>query len=65
VLTANPAQVQQYLSGKEAVARWLMGQVMKATRGQANPQVVSRLLAEKLQARRGSAESGEEDSDSR
>ncbi|MBC7250465.1 MAG: Asp-tRNA(Asn)/Glu-tRNA(Gln) amidotransferase subunit GatB [Anaerolineae bacterium] len=65
VLAANPAQVQQYLSGKEAVARWLMGQVMKATRGQANPQVVSRLLTEKLQARRGSVERGEEDNDPR
>jgi aspartyl-tRNA(Asn)/glutamyl-tRNA(Gln) amidotransferase subunit B len=52
VLAANPAQVQQYLAGKEAVARWLIGQIMKATRGKANPKLVNRLLSEKLQALR-------------
>ena len=52
VLAAHPDQVQQYLAGKEAIARWLVGQVMKATRGQANPQLVNRFLNEKLQALR-------------
>ncbi len=54
VLDENPAQVRQYLSGKEAVAGWLTGQVMKATRGQANPQLAQKLLRQALDARRGS-----------
>lgn len=53
VLEAHPTQVAQYLAGKEQVMGWLMGQVMRATRGQANPQVVRSLLQEALEARRG------------
>ncbi|MGQ9467238.1 MAG: Asp-tRNA(Asn)/Glu-tRNA(Gln) amidotransferase subunit GatB [Anaerolineae bacterium] len=52
VLDENPAQVAQYLGGKEQVAGWLMGQVMKATQGKANPQRVRPLLLEALEARR-------------
>ncbi len=52
VLEEHPAQVEQYLGGKTQVAGWLMGQVMKATRGRANPQLVRRLLSEALEARR-------------
>jgi aspartyl-tRNA(Asn)/glutamyl-tRNA(Gln) amidotransferase subunit B len=52
VLAANPTQVQQYLDGKETIARWLVGQVMRATRGKANPQLANQLLDEKLQALR-------------
>lgn len=48
VLAANAKQVEQYKSGKTAVLGFLVGQVMKATRGQANPAVVNRILAEKL-----------------
>ncbi len=48
VLAANAKQVEQYKSGKTAVLGFLVGQVMKATRGQANPAVVNRVLAEKL-----------------
>jgi len=48
VLAANPKQVQQYKSGKSGVLGFLVGQVMKATRGQANPQAVNQLLKEKL-----------------
>jgi aspartyl-tRNA(Asn)/glutamyl-tRNA(Gln) amidotransferase subunit B len=40
--------VAEYLAGKEAVLRFLVGQVMKATRGKANPQLVTKLLEEKL-----------------
>ncbi len=54
VLDENPAQVAQYLGGKEQVAGWLMGQVMKATQGKANPQRVRPLLIEALEARRTS-----------
>jgi len=48
VLAANPKQVEQYRGGKTAVLGFLMGQVMKATRGQANPAAVQQLLKEKL-----------------
>jgi aspartyl-tRNA(Asn)/glutamyl-tRNA(Gln) amidotransferase subunit B len=49
VLSANPKQVEQYRGGKTAVLGFLVGQVMKATRGQANPGIVNQLLREKLQ----------------
>ncbi len=48
VIVANPKQVEQYKSGKTAVAGFLVGQVMKASRGQANPQMVQDLLKAKL-----------------
>ena len=48
VLAANPKQVEQYKSGKTAVAGFLMGQVMKASRGQANPGAVNEALKRKL-----------------
>jgi aspartyl-tRNA(Asn)/glutamyl-tRNA(Gln) amidotransferase subunit B len=48
IMADNPEQVQAYLGGKETVAKWLMGQVMQATRGHANAQVVQELLAERL-----------------
>jgi aspartyl-tRNA(Asn)/glutamyl-tRNA(Gln) amidotransferase subunit B len=50
VLTANPKQVEQYKSGKTAVMGFLVGQVMKATRGQANPAAVNETLKRKLGA---------------
>ena len=52
VLEENPQQVTKYLSGKGQVLGWLMGQVMKATRGKANPQMVRELLQAQLEARR-------------
>lgn len=48
VIAGNPRQVEQYRSGKTAVAGYLVGQVMKASRGQANPQMVQDLLKAKL-----------------
>jgi len=48
VLAANPRQVQQYKAGKAGVLGFFVGQVMKATRGQANPQLVNELIKEKL-----------------
>ncbi|MGH9674787.1 MAG: Asp-tRNA(Asn)/Glu-tRNA(Gln) amidotransferase subunit GatB [Bryobacteraceae bacterium] len=48
VIAANPKQVEQYRSGKTAVLGFLVGAVMKATKGQANPQTVNELLREKL-----------------
>jgi len=48
VLQQNTKQVDQYKSGKTAVLGFLVGQVMKASRGQANPGVVNDLLKKKL-----------------
>jgi len=48
VLAANPKQVEQYKGGKSGVLGFLVGRVMKATRGQANPQTVNELLKHKL-----------------
>jgi aspartyl-tRNA(Asn)/glutamyl-tRNA(Gln) amidotransferase subunit B len=48
VIAENPGPVAEYLEGKEPVLRFLVGQVMKATRGQANPHLVNELLKEKL-----------------
>ena len=44
VLNANADQVEQYRQGKEKVFGFLVGQVMKTTKGKANPQVVNELL---------------------
>jgi aspartyl-tRNA(Asn)/glutamyl-tRNA(Gln) amidotransferase subunit B len=44
----NPRQVEQYRAGKEQVIGFFVGQVMKATGGRANPQVVNDLLKQKL-----------------
>jgi len=48
VIAANSKQVEQYRSGKAAVLGFLVGQVMKASRGQADPAAVNRMLKEKL-----------------
>ena len=48
VMAANPQQVEQVRSGKSATLGWLVGQVMKATRGQANPQLVHDVLKKEL-----------------
>lgn len=48
VIAGNPKQVEQYKSGKTAVIGFLVGQAMKASRGQANPQVMTDLLKAKL-----------------
>jgi aspartyl-tRNA(Asn)/glutamyl-tRNA(Gln) amidotransferase subunit B len=48
IIAANPKQVEQYRSGKKTVVGFFVGQVMKASKGQANPQLVNDLLAKKL-----------------
>jgi len=48
VLSANPDAVSQFRAGKETVLRFLVGQVMRATRGKANPELVTTLLQERL-----------------
>ncbi|HZT32139.1 MAG TPA: Asp-tRNA(Asn)/Glu-tRNA(Gln) amidotransferase subunit GatB [Bryobacteraceae bacterium] len=48
VIAANPKQVEQFRGGKATVLGFFVGQVMKATRGQANPAAVNELLRKKL-----------------
>ncbi len=48
VIAANPKQVEQYRGGKTTVINYLVGQAMKATRGQANVAVVTDLFKQKL-----------------
>lgn len=49
VLESNPQQVQQFLDGKEKVLGFFVGQVMKASKGKANPQAVNEILRTKLE----------------
>ncbi|MCD6362469.1 MAG: Asp-tRNA(Asn)/Glu-tRNA(Gln) amidotransferase subunit GatB [Synergistetes bacterium] len=53
VLSENEDAVQSYLGGKEKALNFLLGQVMRATRGKANPNVVKKVLKNELQARSG------------
>ena len=48
LVTDNPKQVEQYRVGKTQIKGFFVGQVMKETKGQANPQVVNQLLEELL-----------------
>ena len=48
VIQSNPSAVRDYLGGKKTAVRFLVGQVMKATRGKADPQVVTEILQSKL-----------------
>jgi len=48
VIAASPNQLEQYRSGKEALFGFFVGQVMKASKGKANPKVVNERLREKL-----------------
>ena len=48
ILNDNPKEVASYLAGKETVFQWMMGQVARATKGKADPQVARQLLMEAL-----------------
>jgi aspartyl-tRNA(Asn)/glutamyl-tRNA(Gln) amidotransferase subunit B len=48
IIASNPKQVEQYRDGKIALLSFLVGQVMKASRGQANPAVATEVLKKKL-----------------
>jgi aspartyl-tRNA(Asn)/glutamyl-tRNA(Gln) amidotransferase subunit B len=49
VVSANPRQVEQYRAGKTTIIGFFVGQVMKASKGQAKPELVNELLRKKLQ----------------
>ena len=51
-IAANPKAVADYLVGKENAARFLMGQVMRITKGQAQPELALRLVQEGLEAQK-------------
>ena len=48
VLTENPAEVERFRAGDRKLTGFFVGQVMKKSRGKANPALVNKLLAEKL-----------------
>ena len=48
MIAANPKQLEQYRAGKTTVIGFFVGQVMKASKGQANPAMVNELLKKKL-----------------
>jgi aspartyl-tRNA(Asn)/glutamyl-tRNA(Gln) amidotransferase subunit B len=50
VVAEFPSQVKEFLSGKEKVLQFLIGQVMKKSKGKANPQTATKLLTEKINA---------------
>ena len=55
VIADNPGPLANYLGGKESLRGWFVGQVMRATQGQANPSLVNRLVAERLAAQQAAA----------
>jgi aspartyl-tRNA(Asn)/glutamyl-tRNA(Gln) amidotransferase subunit B len=50
VIAANPKQVEQYKAGKKTMAGFFVGQVMKMSKGQANPALLNELVTRKLDA---------------
>jgi aspartyl-tRNA(Asn)/glutamyl-tRNA(Gln) amidotransferase subunit B len=48
VIAANPKQVEQYRGGKKTVAAFFVGQVMRLSKGQANPTLLNELVTKKL-----------------
>ena len=48
VIAANPQSVADFQAGKEKAIGFLVGQIMRQTKGRANPELVNRILKEKL-----------------
>jgi aspartyl-tRNA(Asn)/glutamyl-tRNA(Gln) amidotransferase subunit B len=48
VIAANPKQVEQYRGGKKTVAAFFVGNVMRLSKGQANPVLLNELVTKKL-----------------
>ena len=48
IIANNPSEVERYKGGDKKLVGFFMGQIMKATKGQANPQMVNQILREKL-----------------
>ena len=52
VLNDNPSEVEKYLAGKETLLQWFVGQVARATKGKADPNVTRELVVKGLEGRR-------------
>ncbi len=52
VLNDNPSEVEKYLAGKETLLQWFMGQVARATKGKADPNVTKELMLKGLEERK-------------
>ncbi|MDQ3006698.1 MAG: Asp-tRNA(Asn)/Glu-tRNA(Gln) amidotransferase subunit GatB, partial [Chloroflexota bacterium] len=52
VLNDNPSEVEKYLAGKDTLLQWFMGQVARATKGKADPNVAKELLIKGFEERR-------------
>jgi len=52
VLADNPSEVEKYLAGKETLFQWFVGQVARATRGKADPNVTKKLLMKVLEEKK-------------
>ena len=50
IIAGNPKQVEQYRAGKKTVAAFFVGQVMRLSKGQANPALLNELVTKKLDA---------------
>ena len=50
ILAGNQKQIDEFLSGKEKVIGFFVGQIMKEMKGKANPQIVNDLLKSKLES---------------
>jgi aspartyl-tRNA(Asn)/glutamyl-tRNA(Gln) amidotransferase subunit B len=50
IVHEHPAQVQEYLGGKQPIFQWLVGQVMRATEGRAEPALVQEILEKHLES---------------
>jgi aspartyl-tRNA(Asn)/glutamyl-tRNA(Gln) amidotransferase subunit B len=50
VIAANPKQLEQYRAGKKTVAAFFVGQVMRLSKGQANPALLNELVTKQLDA---------------
>lgn len=48
IISSNPSQVEEYRNGKDKLFDFFVGQVMKETRGKANPVITKELLHKKL-----------------
>ena len=51
-LNDNPSEVEKYLAGKETLLQWFVGQVARATKGKADPNVTRELVVKGLEGRR-------------
>jgi aspartyl-tRNA(Asn)/glutamyl-tRNA(Gln) amidotransferase subunit B len=63
VLAENPTEVERFQAGKDTLAQWFFGQVMKAAKGQANPKVLRSELERQLAALRSDLAESSDSSD--